>query len=316
MSKLPMRLDRALVPRFVEITAILSALSLLSACGGGGGGSSSTTTPANTAPTAISSTVQASEDTTTAGTLSASDANGDPLTFSIVSQASMGTASITNTSTGAFTYTPNLDESGTDSFTFKANDGTTDSNTATITVTVTAVEDAPVAQDGSLTTNEDIPTVGILVATDVEMRSLTYSIVNNGSQGNATITDPATGTYIYVPGANTFGTDSITFKANDGVLDSNVATVNITINPINDAPVAQTATLNTNEDTPHAGTLIATDAEMQPLTYSIVSNGFQGNAAITDPATGAFIYTPDPDSNGSDNITFQASLVIRLRAKA
>ena len=70
----------------------------------------------------------------------------------------------------ALTYTPAANYNGPDSFTFKANDGTADSNVATVTITVTAVNDAPVAANGSLTTSEDMPASGMLVASDIDKR--------------------------------------------------------------------------------------------------------------------------------------------------
>jgi VCBS repeat-containing protein len=287
--------------RSALLLALITA-ALLAACGGGGGNNS-----APTPPTASSSTLQTNEDTPVDSTLNASDPDGDTLTFSIVTQGTLGTASITDTASGAYTYTPDTGAMGTDSFTFKANDGSSDSNTATVTVTILGINDAPVAQSGTLLTTEDIPVAGTLLAADPELQSLTYSIVSNGSLGTATITDAATGDFIYVPAANNNGADSFSFRANDGQLDSNLATVTITIFASNDAPVAHDSSLTTNEDTTGAGVLSATDVEMQALTYSIVSNGSQGTATITNTSSGAFIYVPDPDANGSDTLTFTAN---------
>src|SRR5439155_351553 len=143
------------------------------------------------------------------------------------------------------------DLNGPASFTFKANDGSLDSNTATVTITVTPVNDAPVAQDGSLTTAEDTPKTGTLVATDIDSASLTYSLVSTASaHGTVTITNVNTGAYSYAPAADYNGPASFTFKASDGSLDSNTATVTITVTPVNDAPVAQDGSLTTAEDTP------------------------------------------------------------------
>src|SRR5207249_6367674 len=115
---------------------------------------------------------------------------------------------------------------GPASFTFKANDGSLDSNIATVTITVTAVNDAPVAQDGTLTTAEDTAATGTLVASDVDSATLTYSLVSTaGSHGTVTITNASTGAYTYTPAANYNGPASFTFKASDGSLASNVATV-------------------------------------------------------------------------------------------
>ncbi|MBF0367885.1 MAG: S-layer homology domain-containing protein [Magnetococcales bacterium] len=106
-----------------------------------------TVVTANTAPAASDGTLTTDEDTAATGTLIASDADSDSLTYSIVSQGNLGTAAITDDSSGAFTYTPNTDASGSDSFTFKVNDGTEDSNTATVTVTITPLTFDDVASD-------------------------------------------------------------------------------------------------------------------------------------------------------------------------
>src|SRR4029079_16991638 len=140
-------------------------------------------------------------------------------------------------------------------------------------LTVTCVNHAPVAQNGTLTTNEDTTGSGTLVATDADGNPLTYSIVANGTHGTATVTNASTGAYTYAPNPNYCGPDSFTFKATDGTADSNTATVSVTVTCVNDAPVAQNGTLTTNEDTTGSGTLVATDVDGNPLTYSIVANG-------------------------------------------
>src|SRR5439155_479972 len=93
------------------------------------------------------------------------------------------------------------------------------------------VNHPPVASNGSAATNQDVPVTGNLVATDVDGNALTFSIVTNGTKGAASITNAATGAFSYTPLPNVNGTDTFTFKANDGLLDSNVATVTVTITP-------------------------------------------------------------------------------------
>src|SRR6185295_10564767 len=152
----------------------------------------------------------------------------------IVTNGTKGTATITNAATGAFTYAPAANANGADIITFTAHDGALDSNVASVTITITAVDDAPVAANGTLTTMEDTPASGTLVATDVDGDPLTYAIVTNGTKGTATITNPTTGAFTYTPAANANGPDSITFTARDASLTSNVATVTITIAGVND----------------------------------------------------------------------------------
>lgn len=256
----------------------------------------------NDAPVASNSSFTTNEDTAKTGFLVATDGDNDPLVFTIVTQPTKGTVSI-NSSTGEYTYTPNLNANGSDSFTFKVNDGTVNSNTATVSITITPVNDAPVANDLSITVNEDTTFNGNLTATDVEGSSLTYSVVANATHGTVTVN--SNGSFSYHPAQDYNGSDSFTFKANDGSLDSNTATVSITVVSHNNLPVAQNQSITTNEDTAKTGTLVATDADNDTLTYSIVVNGAKGTAVITNATTGAFTYTPSANQNGTDAFTFK-----------
>src|SRR5207249_7776811 len=115
-------------------------------------------------------------------------------------------------------------------FTYKANDGTADSNVATVSITVTAVNDAPVAVDDAFTTAEDTPLTGNVLSNDTDVdtgTTLTAAIVANPTHGTVTLV--STGAFTYTPAPNYNGSDSFTYKASDGTADSNVATVAITV---------------------------------------------------------------------------------------
>jgi len=119
-------------------------------------------------------------------------------------------------------------------------DETETSNTAHTTIAVSAVNDAPVAQAGSASGNEDTTIFGNAVATDGDNSAaqLTYSLVGvNGGATHGTVALNPDGSFTYAPAANFNGGDSFSFKANDGALDSNTASVAITVAPVNDAPV-------------------------------------------------------------------------------
>ena len=188
------------------------------------------------------------------------DADSDPLTAIKVSDPTHGTVSLN--ADGSFTYTPAADWNGSDSFSYKANDGTADSNVATVSVTVSAVNDAPVAADQSVTTAEDTAKAITLVATDVEGDTLTWAV---GTPAHGTLTGTAPDV-TYTPAANYNGSDSFTFTVNDGTVDSNVATVSITVTAVNDAPVAADQSVTTAEDTAKAITLAGTDVDGDTLT--------------------------------------------------
>ena len=167
---------------------------------------------------------------------------GDVLTYSVVSGPSNGTL----TGTGASrVYTPNLNYYGSDSFTYKVNDGQVDSNVSTVSISVNPVNDAPVSQPLAVTVAEDGQVTVNLVASDIENDTLTYSIVSGPSNGTLTGTGASR---VYTPNLNYYGSDSFTYKVNDGQVDSNVSTVSITVNPVNDAPVSQSVAVTVAED--------------------------------------------------------------------
>jgi VCBS repeat-containing protein len=268
-------------------------------------GQVSTTLPVgNVAPVATNGVLTTTEDTPKSGTLSATDADGNALTYRVVTPASKGTVTVTNASTGAYTYTPLSNATGTDTFTFRANDGQADSNTATVTVTITAVNDAPVANAQSVTTAMNTPVTITLAGSDGDGNPLTFTIATGPVNGTLSGTPPAV---TYTPKANFSGTDSFTFRVSDGTAISAPATVALSITMTNVAPVATNGTLSTTEDTPRSGTLRATDANGNALTYSVVTQGSKGTAVLTNASTGAYTYTPKSNANGTDTFTFRAS---------
>jgi len=255
----------------------------------------------NDAPVAEAQTVTTLEDTAKEIALVATDVDGDPLTYSIVVEPTHGNLSIV--SGNIVTYTPALDYNGPDSFTFKATDGAADSNVATVTITVTAVNDVPVAQNQIVETDEDLAKDITLIATDVDLDTLTYEIVDEPTHGS--LSTLIGNQLTYTPAPNYFGDDSFTFKANDGgTVDSNIATVSITVKAVNDAPVAEAQTVTTLEDTAKAFTLVATDADGDSLTYTVVVGPMNGTLSGTAPN---LTYTPAPNYFGDDSFTFKAN---------
>jgi hypothetical protein len=195
------------------------------------------------APVAANSSASGSEDTPISGIVSATDVDNtaSQLTYSLVG-ANGGAAhgAVVFHADGSYTYNPVHDFNGSDSFSFKANDGQLDSNVAHVSLTVSAVDDAPVAANGSASGNEDTPISGAVSASDVDNTpgQLSYALVGaNGGATHGILAFNANGTFTYTPASNFNGSDSFNFKVNDGTLDSNVATESLTINAVNDAPV-------------------------------------------------------------------------------
>jgi hypothetical protein len=257
-----------------------------------------TITAVNDAPITEGQTVTIAEDTSAAITLAASDVDIDPLTYILVTPPTHGAAEAVE---NLVIYTPAANYNGPDSFTYKANDGHADSNIATVKIVVTAVNDAPVAQDQTFTTAEDTSAAITLITSDVDGDSLTYSIGTATVHGFLSIEGNVVS---YTPEANFNGSDSFTFKANDGTVNSNEAMVIITINAINDAPVAQGQTVTTAEDTSAAITLVASDVDGDPLAYSIIQVPFHGSAIIEGSEVA---YVPTAGYNGPDSFTFLVS---------
>ena len=183
------------------------------------------TATSNDPPIADDQSANTDEDAAAAIILTGNDSDGDTITFSVVADPSHG--SLTGTAPDLI-YTPEPNFNGLDSFTFKANDGTADSNIATVNITVSPVNDAPAADDQSVTTNQDTSIGIILTASDIDGDLLTYTIVANPSNGSLSGTAP---NVTYTPETGYTGTDSFTFNATDGKADSNIATVSITVNP-------------------------------------------------------------------------------------
>jgi hypothetical protein len=182
----------------------------------------------NGVPTAtdISQTISNVDLTPWDGALSASDPDGDPITYTFLSSPSKGTLTSTDTATGTFTYEPNAGQSGTDSFQFEVSDGFATSTAATVTVIFNA---APAAMNASLDALEAQSTNGTLQASDAENDALIFSIISAPNKGVVNITDVMTGAYIYTSNNGESGADSFMFMVNDGLSNSIPATVDVTI---------------------------------------------------------------------------------------
>lgn len=259
-----------------------------------------TITATNDPPTATNTTLTVNEDSSATGQLQAQDPNADTLTYSIVTNPAHGTATTVN-SNGTFTYTPDTDFSGTDSFTFTVNDGQTTSNSATVSITITAINDPPTAEPVAITVSEDSSVNGQLQAQDPDNTSLTYSVVAHPTHGS--VTANTSGGFTYSPEANATGTDNFTFQVSDGQALSNTATVSITISPINDAPVALAGSLNAPFEQTTSGTLQANDLDNDPLTYSLASDP-QQVVTITNSTAGAYTFTPVDGMESPYTFTF------------
>ena len=177
-----------------------------------------------------------------------SDPDGDPITVTGYTQPANG--AVTVNANGSLTYIPNPNFNGTNTFSYTIADGKGGTATTTVTVTVTPTNDPPVAVNDSRSTNEDTPVTVTVLANDSDPDGdpLTVQSITQPTNGAAVIN--AGGTVTYTPSPNFNGADSFTYTISDGNGSTATATVNITVNPVNDAPVALDDGYATIEDTP------------------------------------------------------------------
>jgi VCBS repeat-containing protein len=237
------------------------------------------------------------------------DDDNDSLTAIKVNDPANGT--LTLNPDGSFIYTPNPNFHGQDQFVYSANDGQADSEPQTVTINVTPVNDAPIANPGTLNVTEDEIATGSLTGTDVDGDTSTYTIVENGNKGTVTITNSLTGAFTYTPNNNETGNDSFTFKVNDGTADSQTVTIDVTINAVNDAPIATQDSYTVAEDTPlqavAAATLLANDIDVENDQLTAVKVNDPANGTLTLNPDGSFIYTPNPNFHGQDQFVYKAN---------
>jgi VCBS repeat-containing protein len=248
-----------------------------------------------TAPTVPDVYVTTAEDTPVSGNVltNATDPEGDTLGIISHSQFPTSFGTITYTSSaGDFIFTPAANANGSSTAWFFASDGTTPVQ-ATVHLTITPVNDPPVcASPVTSSGNEDTQQTGTVHCTDIDSGALTYALVDQAVHGTAAVS--ADGSWTYSPDANLNGADSFTFKANDGSADSNVATMNVTVNPVNDPPVAvaDTGTMGENQAA-QLFDVLANDHDPDPAdTLTLVSAAVSPAAGTAGIVSGKVQYAP------------------------
>jgi VCBS repeat-containing protein len=234
------------------------------------------------------------------------DPDYDTLTAVLVSNPAHG--SVTLNSDGNFTYTPAANYSGLDSFTYKAFDGRLYSNVATVTIW-----NDPVAYPDSYTTYEDysinydaVPG-GLLYNDYNHGAGLTASVVTGPSHGNLILNSD--GSFTYTPAANYNGTDTFTYRATNGSNLTGVATVTISMTPLNDLPVGVNDSYVTDKNatlTVSAGSgVLANDSDIDgdTLTAQLIQGPGHGNLSLN--SNGSFVYTPTANYYGNDSFTYR-----------
>lgn len=252
----------------------------------------------NDAPIAVGQTISVSEDEPKVISLGGTDVDGDSLTVSIVTAPKNGKLDGTGPQ---FTYTPNPDFHGADSFSFTVSDGRAISAPAVVSLVTTGLNDAPIALSESTKAEEDSFVRITLRGNDKEGSRLTYRIVNRPANGTLTGDAP---NLTYRPLKDFTGVDVFTFVASDGSLESEPATITVQVLPINDTPVAMPMEVSGIEDQPLAIDLKGVDVDGNPLTFTIFSAPTRGQLSGTPPN---LVFTPARDFNGADSLRFTVS---------
>ena len=178
----------------------------------------------NHAPEAFSAGFYTTEDVPVQGTVTGSDPNGDVLTFTLVSQPTLGVFDF-DAMTGNFTYTPNENESGADLFSYKVSDGEFESSIVTSSIFISAVNDVHTLESSTYYTSANVDVTGQIDSHDVERDLLLFSVDSDGLLGTLSFTDVNKGEFVYTPNANTTGIDTVVIRA----VDANLVAVNATL---------------------------------------------------------------------------------------
>ncbi|WP_226427859.1 Ig-like domain-containing protein [Xanthomonas sp. NCPPB 2865] len=262
--------------------------------------------PVNQAPVAAADafTVRAGVATRLDVLANDSDVDGDGLTAKLATSPKNGT--LTRNRDGSFSYTAKSGFVGTDTFTYVATDGALDSRPVTVSITVLAPNRAPVARDDKATTM-----AGAAVRIDVlgndsdaDGDRLATLIVCAPSHGKLSLN--ADGSYTYTPDKGWYGTDSFSYRATDGDAQSGVAMVSVTVQKVNRAPTAQSASFQVQKD----GSVridfdcLVNDPDGDALTLSLTN---PSKGSLTRNRDGSYTYRPKSGFIGTDTFTYSVS---------
>ncbi len=254
---------------------------------------------ANGAPVAVDRTVAVTEETPITIDVTCTDVDNDELFYQLIDKPQHGDYKWVPPNT--VIYTPTVDFVGTDAFTFRSHDGQEFSTVSTITLTVAATNDAPIALAQTISTTRNSNVAINLSATDVESDTITYTLVSSVTHGLLSGDVP---NLLYIPEPNVVGDDSFQFQASDSHGATTVATIGITVLPTNTAPVADSLFLTATQESALAVNLSAVDGDGDELTYTVVSSPTHGTLLGT---ASDWVYTPAANFSGVDSLSFKVS---------
>ena len=264
-----------------------------------------TVSPVNDPPIAVNDTYTINEDTELTDNVldNDSDVESGTLTTAVIDAVSNGT--LTLNSDGTFSYTGKSNYNGSDNFTYQLNDGAGGLDTATVSITVSPVNDPPIAVNDTYTINEDTELTDNVLDNDSDVESGTLTTAVIDAVSNGTLTLNSDGTFSYTGKSNYNGSDNFTYQLNDGAGGLDTATVSITVSPVNDPPIAVNDTYTINEDTELTDNVLDNDSDVESGTLTTAVIDAVSNGTLTLNSDGTFSYTGKSNYNGSDNFTYQ-----------
>ena len=241
------------------------------------------------------------EDHALQGKLGATDADNDPLTWSLTDGPKNGVVEI-DAGKGTFVYQPKPNFHGDDVFGFSVSDGQVSSK-GRVELQIINVNDPPTASANDVVGNEDTPLKGKLNAKDPDGDEVSFSLKIDPKHGEVDL-DRGTGAFTYTPEPNFHGADKFSVEAGDVHLTMTMW-IGVTIQPVNDAPVAVDGTVSGDEDKPATGKLKGQDIDKDTVSFSLADSPKNGTVEVS--ADGSFRYHPKPDFHGEDRFGFLVS---------
>jgi VCBS repeat-containing protein len=258
----------------------------------------------NTAPTVANDSVTTNEDTEATGNVlgNDSDAEGTALTATVVTGPTHG--SLVLAPNGTFSYVPDADYNGPDSFQYAASDGI-DSTTGTVAVTVLPVNDAPVAVNSEVTTDED-QTKTITIATDIDSPTISADCTVDGA---GSYVDNGDGTVDFAPAADFNGTVVLQCTATDtsGASTTPSATISVGVAPTNDAPIAGDDSFEVPEAVSTSLDVLDNDSDIDgdPIVPTNIDAVTPVGSSVVVEMDGTVTFTPPFAYEGPASFTYQ-----------
>ncbi len=276
-----------------------------------------TVNPVNDTPEGTDDSYTGAEDTPISGNVldNDTDLDGDILRVNPIPVSGPSNGELILNSDGTFDYIPDPDFNGTDSFTYEVcdNGSPVACETATVTITVTEVNDNPVVTDIEVTTDEDEPASGNLLAgaTDPDGDNLVVNTTPISGPSNGSVTIMPDGTYTYTPDVDFNGIDSFVVEICDDAIPPACSQITITVevSPVNDDPSAQPDSYTTDEDVPLTINLPGvmtndSDIDGDVIFVSAFDVLSANGGVITMRQNGSFDYLPPLGFFGQDTFSY------------